>query len=91
MAELPSGAPPLARIDPEDRRDSWNEIAAYLERDVTTVQRWEKRERMLFDWIGRGAVPVQQHRAALMRALRRARPVSPAGTTSPLDPARLGQ
>jgi len=59
MAELPSGAPPPARIDPEDRRDSWNEIAAYLERDVTTVQRWEKRERMLFDWIGRGAVPVQ--------------------------------
>lgn len=59
MAEPPSGAPPLAGIDPEDRLDSWKEIAAYLERDVTTVQRWEKRERMLFDWIGRGAVPVQ--------------------------------
>src|SRR5213076_2262225 len=26
--------------------DSWKEIAAYLERDVTTVQRWEKREGM---------------------------------------------
>jgi len=35
----PSGAPPLAGIDPEDRLDSWKEIAAYLERDVTTVQR----------------------------------------------------
>ena len=31
---------------PSDRLDSWKEIAAYLGRDVTTVQRWEKRERM---------------------------------------------
>ena len=30
----------------ENRLDSWKEIAAYLERDVTTVQRWEKREGM---------------------------------------------
>ena len=30
----------------EDRLDSWKEIAAYLGRDVTTVQRWEKREGM---------------------------------------------
>ena len=29
-----------------DRLDSWKEIAAYLNRDVTTVQRWEKREAM---------------------------------------------
>ncbi|WP_263385161.1 TolB-like translocation protein [Granulicella arctica] len=29
-----------------DRLDSWKEIAAYLKRDVTTVQRWEKREGM---------------------------------------------
>jgi Tol biopolymer transport system component len=36
---------------PEDRLDSWKEIAAYLNRDVTTVQRWEKREGM----------PVQRH------------------------------
>ena len=36
----PSGKPP------EDRLDSWKEIAAYLNRDVTTVQRWEKREGM---------------------------------------------
>jgi TolB-like protein/tetratricopeptide (TPR) repeat protein len=28
------------------RLDSWKEIAAYLGRDVTTVQRWEKREGM---------------------------------------------
>jgi TolB-like protein/tetratricopeptide (TPR) repeat protein len=30
----------------ESRLDSWKEIAAYLGRDVTTVQRWEKRETM---------------------------------------------
>ena len=30
----------------EPRLDSWKEIAAYLGRDVTTVQRWEKRESM---------------------------------------------
>ena len=36
---------------PNDRLDSWKEIAAYLDRDVTTVQRWEKRE----------AMPVQRH------------------------------
>jgi TolB-like protein/Flp pilus assembly protein TadD len=30
--------------DRKDRLDSWKEIAAYLARDVTTVQRWEKKE-----------------------------------------------
>ena len=30
----------------EERLDSWKEIAVYLKRDVTTVQRWEKREGM---------------------------------------------
>jgi TolB-like protein len=30
----------------EKRLDSWKEIAAYLARDVTTAQRWEKREGM---------------------------------------------
>jgi Tol biopolymer transport system component len=29
-----------------DRLNSWKEIAAHLGRDVTTVQRWEKREGM---------------------------------------------
>src|SRR5271169_2355309 len=31
---------------PEDRLDSWKKIASYLKRDVSTVQRWEKREAM---------------------------------------------
>jgi TolB-like protein/Flp pilus assembly protein TadD len=30
----------------ESRLNSWKEIAAYLNRDVTTAQRWEKREAM---------------------------------------------
>jgi tetratricopeptide (TPR) repeat protein len=29
-----------------DRLDSWKDIAAYLRRDVSTVQRWERREGM---------------------------------------------
>src|SRR5580704_17680212 len=37
---------PLVERPPEGRLDSWKEIAAYLNRDVTTVQRWEKREGM---------------------------------------------
>lgn len=31
---------------PDNRLDSWKEIATYLRRDITTVQRWEKRESM---------------------------------------------
>ena len=40
------GEPSLGTPQSEDRLDSWKEIAAYLKRDVTTVQRWEKREEM---------------------------------------------
>lgn len=36
----------------EDRLDSWKEIAAYLKRDVRTVQRWEASE----------SLPVHRHR-----------------------------
>ncbi len=41
-------SPPIPQPQtlPEERLDSWKEIAEYLHRDVTTVQRWEKRERM---------------------------------------------
>ncbi|HEY3937594.1 MAG TPA: hypothetical protein VGL97_09200 [Bryobacteraceae bacterium] len=31
---------------PEDQLNSWKEIASHFGRDVTTVQRWEKRESM---------------------------------------------
>ena len=50
MGEPSSGGPSLGTppsvTPPEDRLDSWKEIAVYLDRDVTTVQRWEKREGM---------------------------------------------
>ena len=45
MGESLTEIPPVER-PPEKRLDSWKEIAAYLNRDVTTVQRWEKREGM---------------------------------------------
>src|SRR5215475_14432488 len=40
------GGTPASNKPLEDRLDSWKEIAAYLDRDITTVQRWEKREGM---------------------------------------------
>ena len=43
--ESPASSVPAERAS-DDRLDSWKEIAAYLRRDVTTVQRWEKREGM---------------------------------------------
>jgi Tol biopolymer transport system component len=49
MGKPSSGTPPSEKPSedrPEDRLDSWKEIASYLNRDVTTVQRWEKREAM---------------------------------------------
>jgi Tol biopolymer transport system component len=39
--DTPNGA---AERDANGRLDSWKEIAAYLRRDVKTVQRWERRE-----------------------------------------------
>jgi TolB-like protein/Tfp pilus assembly protein PilF len=47
----------MASGNPVDRLDSWKEIAAYLRRDVRTVQRWEKKEglpvyRHLHDKLG---------------------------------------
>jgi TolB-like protein/tetratricopeptide (TPR) repeat protein len=45
VAESTRDVPPSVRAS-EDRLDSWKEIATYLNRDVTTVQRWEKREGM---------------------------------------------
>jgi len=81
MPEPPSPGP-APPIEPEDRLDSWKEIAAYLRRDVTTVQRWEKREGM----------PVHRHlhdRIGSVYALRaeldewaRSRRIPPAGPAS---------
>ncbi len=58
MSDLRSSpATPSAATTVSDRLDSWKEIAAYLNRDVSTVQRWEKKEglpvhRLLHDKLG---------------------------------------
>ena len=45
--EVPSpSSTPIGDEAPSGRLDSWKDIAAYLKRDVSTVQRWEKREQM---------------------------------------------
>jgi Tol biopolymer transport system component len=44
---MPASAPEEPReLSPGDRLGSWKAIAAYLKRDMTTVQRWERREGM---------------------------------------------
>jgi Tol biopolymer transport system component len=45
MDGRPPDRGPPART-PQERLDSWKAIAAYVKRDVTTVQRWERREGM---------------------------------------------
>ena len=42
---------PLAERPAGDRLDSWKDIAAYLKRNVSTVQRWERHE----------GLPVRRH------------------------------
>jgi hypothetical protein len=66
----------------EDRLGSWKEIAAYLKRDVTTAQRWEKREGMP----GRLTIePSRWRRHNRSRWRRRAGQKDPA-TNGPLCP-----
>jgi Tol biopolymer transport system component len=53
LDDLPGGATEGPdRLRAADRLDSWKKIASYLKRDVSTVQRWERREGM----------PVHRHR-----------------------------
>jgi Tol biopolymer transport system component len=40
------GAHPPLKAGEKGRLDSWKKIAAHFNRDVTTVQRWERRESM---------------------------------------------
>src|SRR5579884_3402463 len=48
----PVAVPP--RQEPKERLESWKEIAAYLGREVRTVQGWEKNE----------SLPVHRHQHA---------------------------
>jgi hypothetical protein len=52
MTHPPTGAPGPLPHGPDDRLDSWKQIASYLKRDVSTVQRWEHREHL----------PIRRHR-----------------------------
>jgi WD40-like Beta Propeller Repeat len=45
MRDAPKAPPtPASGQSPEDRLDSWKEIASYLGRGIRTVQRWEREE-----------------------------------------------
>ena len=88
--EIPSVEKPSER-----RLDSWKEIAAYLNRDVTTVQRWEKREGMpvhrhLHDRVGSVyAFRTELDQWAQSRKLQteQSNAVSSASATTPADGA----
>jgi len=83
----PSAEPAVA----DDRLDSWKEIAAFLHRDVRTVQRWEKQ----------AALPVYRHAESRLRTAYAYRSelegwwrtqrstVEPAATAGPTPPAAL--
>jgi hypothetical protein len=44
MRQFPNNSDDVLPEPSGDRLDSWKEIAAYLQRDVTTVRRWERKE-----------------------------------------------
>ena len=81
----------------EKRLDSWKEIAAYLNRDVTTVQRWEKRENMpvhrhLHDRMGSVyAFPAELDQWAQSRKLQteQSNTVSSPSAATPTDPVSV--
>ena len=87
----------FSRSRREDRLDSWKKIASYLKRDVSTVQRWERREglpvhRHLHDKQGsvfafRAEVDTwwESRRSRLAREAIRPNPPS----NRPLQPRRL--
>jgi hypothetical protein len=71
---------PPAKPDPEDRLDSWKEIAAFLGRDVRTVQRWEALEGLpvhRHHHAERGSVYAFRHEVKAWRAARTASAVAP--------------
>jgi len=50
LAAAPQTPPPKANLlphafEPGERLEGWKQIAAYLKRDVRTIQRWEKAEQ----------------------------------------------
>ena len=78
-------SPPTQAGARGSRLDSWKEIAAYLGRDVRTVQRWERREglpvhRQQHDKLG--SVYAFRHEIDAWRAARSRRLEEPPGDTA---------
>ena len=86
----PADSPPDSAAD---RLDSWKEIAAFLKRDVSTSQRWEKREGMpvhrhLHNKLGSVyAFRTELDAWWLTRRLRLGADESPVGLSPPGEPA----
>lgn len=75
-----------------DRLESWKEIAAYLGRDVRTVQRWERSEGLpvhRHQHGERGSVFASRAEIDAWRAARRAPPVEVDVTPATRTPRRL--
>lgn len=96
LTEERSSGPPLPNSPPE-RLDSWKDIASYLKRDVSTVQRWEKREGMpvhrhVHDKLGSVyAFPAELDAWSQSRQTRIDDSQSPETAAPPAEPPRLGR
>src|SRR5436190_14172902 len=88
------GAPPTpgSRGSPEDRLDSWTEIAAYLGRSIRTVQRWEREEGLPVHRLAhekRGSIYARREELAAWwesRRLTLAAPSTSGATGAPVAP-----
>ena len=68
------------RDEPARRLDSWKEIAAYLQRDVRTVQRWEQKEGLpvhRYEHGSRASVFAESEELEQWLAYRRTSPEEP--------------
>jgi Tol biopolymer transport system component len=84
----PNGAP-----TPEDRLDSWKEIAAYLGRGIRTVQRWEREEGLPVHRLAhdkRGSIYARREELAAWWESRRVSLAVPSTSEAPSAPAAPG-
>ena len=87
--EASTGGDETTTPDATDRLDSWKDVATYLKRDVSTVQRWERREglpihRQQHDKLG--SVYAFRHEIDAWRAAR-SRALEEAPADSVIGPA----
>src|SRR6187401_3119815 len=92
MRDSPKGQrTPASGQSPEDRLDSWKEIAAYLGRGIRTVQRWEREEGLPVHRLAhekRGSIYARREELAAWWESRRLTLTQPAAddTPAPLTP-----